>query len=1049
MLINLPPEVISSIASSFAGLEVALKLAGTGNRLLTHKLRTGHIGLVLTSREPLESVFRFVPAMRIHAIDLSQLKLDEHVQQRLIGLLPRNLRSFKTCYQDFDRFWTLPEPLIVRQDPNDKFFSHVLLYPNLWRIRSTFPNLEVLHISSTSSLVGNAQPEVEKSMAVVSGFPLSLTDLDMPFNHRMLYAMLPPNIEHLGRAGQWELGYPNVAHAARLMSLKSLQMPRGRFGVPLHTFGRPGDFLPPSLLQLSSLRLSLANATHHLPLLPNLRTLNLSCPTTLPSEFLSLIRLLPDSIVNIKVTIDFNDTERVVEPDNAMNRPPKTFPNLKRLSLSIWKRPASLGSVLTAIFSMTPLVEDLTMKLAQGYVALETLESLAGPHLHSLNAPLDFDCFPVREAISPLSNLFPGLRTLSLSRPPQLEVPEYLFNFGAIPPTVTSFEAPFAQVSGDNLHLLPPSVLNFTLCGGNLVLNKLRPPQIDESRDPAVAASFSTVADLYPPHVRAAVSKDMLHVRVSLSAPIVASKNLDELNSELRELKVSARDFFTEPDFDASKLPNLTTLTLTGDFDSEEDQADDRLAHFQHLTTLTAPTDPIEDWPPNLTRLTSTDGCIDRPFPDTLLHLKAYSEDDEMSGIFLGDHPALLTLELEFLDTDGWSPYRFPFTLTSLEFPGGELWRWEDSMWKQFFEDHVSLRKMKLTGTITFSTVANIYKFGPKNIELDLSWCDQVDGNIGKPSAIISRLRPKPGSLEILPGETIDARVARMIPVAYPALRKAKITAKRYQSNNTDWKPVLRYLAPSTTELTLTSIGFAQLEKVNWPAHLTSIIAPTAPFISNRPFHFPPQLKKLVLTGDGVPDSRNIFQYLPPTLTFLNAASMVVDGAVKWPPGLTHLDCMFRGTALYLNTLRLPPSLTHFTIRTALFGAESAPDDIQCLPCTLRTIKIEFTDSEDVREALEAVKIENFTWIIDSSRMLRAIVGDRDDATFYSVLADALQGQMARFDEDARIAEPAPEPIIPLDRTAQPLQAGPNNKKRGRAPSESATELNHASPRKK
>lgn len=458
-LAELPIEVLANISSALEAQDILETLPLIGNAQLSSKLsRGGVLSLHLDASKLARGALCARHISVVHSLQLRSLTLSgadnwpPHLASLLIRGLQPTLRSLTGCPCD-----VLAPDQTLEQNPVPplSFTSR-----SIWKVGSTFSELEELHISGSAS---NLLPDPVSTMRFLVSLPSSLTSLQLPsglpvFN---FWHLLPPSLTILGVASALPPSLPGLPPLVRLdlstgKSEYELGLPKDSPWSPI--LDPKSSAFPPNVTHLVIESLQLSQIPHH-TFPSTLTRLSFTTGWNSPDSILHAMMVLPVSLTSLHLECGATSMEQGKLP---------VFHKLKRAALTFNViNPSEESQLYCAILEAMPNVEDMFFSaitrsrrlvpfLPYNHgLGIEHISRLNARCLRKLTGCFRASCFTQAADGSYPLDPFTELRELTiLSR----QSPYKHFTFAAIPASLTNLNISTRHVFSTTLHLLPPSV---------------------------------------------------------------------------------------------------------------------------------------------------------------------------------------------------------------------------------------------------------------------------------------------------------------------------------------------------------------------------------------------------------------------------------------------------------------------------------------------------------------------------------------------------------------------------------------------------------------
>ena len=974
-LAHFPREILAKITAHLSDSDIVLRLYGCGDSTLTNKLKTGGVtsfffqGCVLP-----QSRIDFIKSLQLESFIVSGRSDHEELGRELAqGLSPslrhlycNNLDPQQVCltllFEDqVPNFSPLPLPIRLYDSP-------------VWIVRNSYPRLESL------SYFGSSE-EPHLIVEFLAGLPdtlvtLSSTDVASHFINAL--SLLPPHLSHLRMTSSLDSLdlFSNLASLYVFMpeeASRQLHLELGHWSnKTLAPLTARGSQLPASLthLNITCDFEEVKNLLCPSPP-PKLATLHIGANADPSGDVIDLLfsmvvpmddleaqaespeaffGIVPPTVTDLVVVpwTSFGSTHLDVMNDYGDNSASKVDraargasklirPFIKSLRISL--QGIKNEHTYSDIISMTPNVEVFSLKARRStLLGFDQIRCFNGALLRDLSAPISSECFKIgSDGTYPLASLLPRLETLFLRDRKLTEdgdaKPAEDFDFGGIPPSVTSFYSSMHGHSSRTLHLLPPSVTAFRITSSVNVsieaenfdqLFRSPPPLASESGQLAasdttarVVLYLSKVSRLYRlgdgklvcSHVELKDSLGLFFLSWPTKLPFELLLGCSE--ASLNGFKFDSPLPTTLP----ANLPSLTKLIIDSDQSPWSDLkalpalTDLEMKQFVNFADVAAIA-------PNLTRLSCIGTDLPMSLPRTLKSLAC----KHMTPL------ALARLDLleewtqfdpdsnrEFLDWRG----AIPTSVTKLQIPWRHLYHDADRCWsREEISIHLvdrlpGLKHLDLGRNIPHTLVEALCDTVPSYVRLEAR--SFVTDDASNFSLIANRIGLCHGGLELMPYESLLEATTRVGLRAYERLN--------CQTFRTDflpyWPSLCPYLSANTTLLEVSDfsglIGDDGL--VILPPTVTTLICKHLRQIPAKPAVLPPQLRKLVIktTVRTVYPGQTIV--LPSGLTHLDVDRLeVCDDTFVWPSNLTFLRRLVIDEEINEVLRALPPSLKYLCL---------------------------------------------------------------------------------------------------------------------------------------
>ena len=1002
-LVLLPREILAKITSSLSTLDIVMRLYGCGDSTLTARLKTGGVTSLTHSGSVLpQSRIDFIKSLQLDSFTINTAGVPTAFCQQLIqGLLPSLRRLNVTgCFaSDIMQIYFSPpdgnfQPLPLPVQPYEA---------PAWIVRNAYPRLETLRIDK----------EPQEPFLIVeflAGLPdtlvyLSFSDSASDFVNAL--SILPPNLSHLKLTG-------GLAMAARFRNMSSMDViastPKdqllsnlGRWSKStLKPFSFGEDRIPPSITSLD-LDCSWANFTesaHSYP--PHLEVLHLRGSTSLDRCTVGqFFNTFPRSITEVHLhswttflthdSTGTTDINRAGAPSTSAQRG-FVLPSLKLLELFILPQNAHVYSEIIAV---VPNVEVFNLQtFCSTLLGLDHIRLFNGALLRDLRAAIDMTCF-VRDSDGtyPLATILPNLATLYLIAQPDGNATAELFDFGAIPPSVTEFNSFMKNHTSTTLHLLPPSVTSIQLrYVATVLIENENFDQLFRSPTPSSSASGDANAPDMTSCICLNVSlRSYLHRRGDGRIYCSETKSEGSLGclqwqwprSLPFELLLGCSEVTIIDDvkiadpLDDTRLPDLSSLTKLSLFGKNNPSwlNLDLLETMESLVDLSISGFGELDSPLNLTRLTCYSDSLPSYLPHTLTSLECPGLIPSMlSGLKLLEELILSDSDAVdiFFDWRG----AIPTSVTKLRLAWHHLYTSSDQCWsradlsKHLFDRLPSLKHMTVGRMVPHPLIEALCDVNPSHVVLKMLYI----ANSPPPNVplIAKRAGLSHGDLQLLPCENIAEAFIRMIRHAYRRFNLRPYGSIHQPDKKLlNWPSFCPFLATNTSQLEVLDL-YALLDdngELCLPPAITALICASLSRSCAKPIRLPLQIRKLVISSPMPNLSIEKDLILPPGLNHLDIMRLkILNPSFAWPSNLTFLRISFLPRDLREGLMALPSSLRHLlldqpTLQASLFS--SLPQGLKLFDGAVVL--------EDCDAFVEHAKSVGLTWIMRPQEMIRLL----------------------------------------------------------------------------
>ena len=926
LLAHLPREILVMITSLLPDADAISRLNATGNRYLMGRLSNGGVTHVtLMEDEPLGRVFNFIPTLRLVSISICHDALPETSLKALIRALPKTLLRFSAICKSHLTFWSLDDsPQKTPLMPLGGLLSHFAPQSDaLWRVKDSFPNLQVLKIDAHG---GGSEPDFFAIVSILCGLPDTLIDLSLCFLDNPgfdYYALLPPNLESLSFGHSPTVVVPTQKHGHLLLHLTSLHLRISEMSSYNPSWEDAlGSWRQPHLKDL------------WLP--PSLTSLYLTCD---PDQT-SLLRGFPNSLVTLSLASDPRDIEEYdlflalsyipssvtslhfagfdVQAKNSSHGEQNgntselaKLPSLKQFRFCGDLSPSARQRLLKSMPSCIEEFEWRPRYSLDAHLTLEMLMHFDAPRLHTLIAPLAYECFSHGDGSPILASKLPQLHRLHIVN--LSATTEKDFNFASIPPTVTTFISD-KGLSSKYLHQLPSSV------------TRLRLPSLEVLADSEYGAFVST-GFTHPKEVLCLnypMNGDLYRFHGDSTTPLYSgvlswTGNID-FPRTVTELTIGFSNV-EKDSFTPECLPLLKKLTLNGLHPGYDILVP--TGAFKTLEELVCPTLSYCDaCPPNLTRLVTlfVVPANFEPLPDSITHL-------ECRGI--PEHSHLSRLRSLMVKGPGQFPaasfLHLATSITSITLAGAYIETWSRDDLESFFDHFCSLEHLLLKVAISLDALEHFTETRPPHVSIE---ADVIGGTLQTVDVIAATAGIGLGQIPCYPGDKTESWLKRMALAAQPAFMTVspKLIIRQVYADESVL-PLLPYLSSSSmTHCIAHAEDLARMD-VAWPS-ITSLKFDFLGCIyqsENAIFNLPATLTKLILDEDFI-ITTPLIASLPLSLTHLEIPNAtVVDVIGSWPHRLARLAVWFPIMHLEQNLEGLPASLRYLELTDELLDPSFFP----------------------------------------------------------------------------------------------------------------------------
>ena len=971
-LAHFPREILAEITAHVSALDIVIRLYGCGDSTLTTKLKTGGV-TSLHYQGPLlpQSRIDFIQSLQLDSFVISGRLLPETATTQLVQGMAPSLRRLTIDVADIGRF---EDQIYLDSKLVDFSPSAVPIrtYPcRAWIVCNTFPKLEAF---TSSKLL----PDPFVHAEFLAGLPSSLTELEIPItNHTYLntHIALPPLLTRLsGHISLTPHNSPPLDHLTTLdvdiSSSSKEKMKLGRWRLPSWSEER-GEF-PPSLISLhltcsSTKLLSLPVLPRHLETL----MIDISTGTVGFKDLDELFQVAPPSVTDL----------RIDPPDGShFSFKPQSFSNaanLVRPAVKVFHMQLEhLQDPISDFVLSLPNVQDFKVSADEAdpdaTLGLSTIRRFNGALLHSLEAPINWECFlKGDDGAYPLAALLPSLTRLRLS---SVEPESQVFDFGAIPHTVTHFRSDCEYHDTSTLHLLPPSVTNFGVREGIAVsIHASNFRQLFGSASPTMRASIESPLGRRLV-IRQSYSLTRMEDGLLTCSPSIGAYSISEIRTvwptsmsgEFFEAYTDLKDTtgikFTLPATPRPSplLASLTRLHLT----NHQSRLFD-MAPLVGLVDLKLSTFWGTVYPPNLTRFQcSGSATLPVPLPPSITHLICgYQPQTVLQGL---NSLQILENITDRYSIRVWSP-PYPSTLTELRLPWGSFGHSKSYSWleSQFFSPSPLLKRLHLHHPVPLALAEGLLQTAPLSVEVTFhSIAAIADSNF---EAAGARAGLSTGGLSLLPHETLENCMLRVINRAYKPFIVHENTTNLANLTYASWTSIHRYLHENTTMLSLKDLAtlIDPQNRVELPPNITALVCDLNTILPATPFILPSQLQKLEIKS--LKNNRSLeedFHPLP-NLTHLALSGWKVRSpSYPWPSTLKYLHIGFHQLALDTSIASLPSELNHLSVHKVQFPVRLA----KSLPKALK--RFEGSVAGEERETfLVHAREAGFTWIVPHTEL--------------------------------------------------------------------------------
>lgn len=377
LLLNLPIEVLSQITSYLVAHDIIWKLGATGDNVLLLRLRNG--GVIVWNDDgqgDSSSKSNFARRLNKLATVTLELKSCATLDRQYVYSLPSTIRHLVVHLNSARKLFDLTTDPSTSRDSSLQPLGLSQTAENVWVVRETFPNLELLHLLDG---VDDDVWSIEDFSLVrlLRGLPASLQDFRMlKINSDLnIFDHLPPNLTKLHNVRRPPSTFAGFA------SLSYLEL---RLNPPV---------LPPHLthLVLSTSYELLVDLRVSLP--PSLTRLEARTSPLQVHSLYDVLECLPLSITSATLLYGFESiTKETLQQLEAI----QPLQKLKCFKLSHNKIDAELESSLwSQLLRLVPNVEELSVHIDIVEIGVEPkhLKMLNPNLLRSLTLPMSDACF--------------------------------------------------------------------------------------------------------------------------------------------------------------------------------------------------------------------------------------------------------------------------------------------------------------------------------------------------------------------------------------------------------------------------------------------------------------------------------------------------------------------------------------------------------------------------------------------------------------------------------------------------------------------------------